>query len=238
MPSESAMIDPGIHRVEVPAEELLGPLTELERRNAPARLFVAGDRALLDGRPRVAVVGSRQASPEGLRRAARVVKVLANERFVVVSGLALGVDTVAHRTAIEAGGRTISVLGSPLDDIHPAQNRELLEEIVRSHLAISQFPSGHPVLRSNFPQRNRTMALIADASIVVEAGEGSGTISQGWEALRLGRPLFLLRSILEDETLTWPKEMIKYGALVLGEPEDLFDVLPYAGSDAAAQLAF
>lgn len=222
----------------VPTEELLGPLTDLERRNAPARVFFVGRSELLAHRPRVAVVGARDATEAGLRRTERVAKILAAERLTVVSGLARGVDTVAHQTAIAMGSGTIAVLGGPLDNVQPASNRGLFRTIAESHLAISQFAAGYPILRSNYPQRNRTMALIADASIIIEAGEGSGTLSQGWEALRLGRPLFLLRSVVENESLSWPREMMKYGALVLGEPDDLFDVLPYAGSDAAAQLAF
>ncbi|MEO8196911.1 MAG: DNA-processing protein DprA [Thermoanaerobaculia bacterium] len=232
------MIEPDLSREGVSTEALLGPLTDLELRNAPARLYFAGRRELLVHRPRVAVVGSREATDAGLKRAERVAKLLATESLTVVSGLARGIDTVAHETAIAMGTGTIAVLGGPLDNVQPVRNRELFRRIAESQLAISQFAPGHPVLRSNYPQRNRTMALIADASIIVEAGEGSGTLSQGWEALRLGRPLFLLRSVVENESLSWPKEMIQYGALVLREPEDLFEVLPCAGFDAAAQLAF
>lgn len=233
-----AMLMPSAPLEGLPTEELLGPLTDLEQRNAPARLYFAGHRELLDRRPRVAVVGAREATEGGIRRAERVTKLLVTEGFTVVSGLARGIDTVAHQTAIDMSGGTIAVLGGPLDNVQPVRNRGLFRRIAESHLAVSQFPPGYPILRSNYPQRNRTMALIADASIIIEAGEGSGTLSQGWEALRLGRPLFLLRSVMENESLTWPKEMIQYGALVLSEPEDLFDVLPYAGSNAVAQLAF
>jgi DNA processing protein len=81
---------------------------------------------------------------------------------------------------------------------------------------VSQFALGHPTLRSNFPRRNRTMALLCHASVIVEAGESSGTLSQGWEALRLNWPLFILKSVFDNPELTWPEEMRKYGARVLG----------------------
>jgi len=175
------------------AEDLYGPLNDVELKNVPPQLWVQGDAELLRRGMRVAVVGSRSPSPAGRQRASQLVRKLAGEAITVVSGLALGIDTIAHRTAIAAGGRTIAVLGTPLDQYQPRQNAALQNEIGRDHLLVSQFPSGHRVLRSNFPRRNRTMALLCHASVIVEAGESSGTLSQGWEALRLGRPLFLLR---------------------------------------------
>ena len=86
---------------------------------------------------------------------------------------------------------------------------------MREHLVVSQFALGKPVQRKNFPMRNRTMALLSDATVIVEAGEKSGTLHQGWEALRLGRLLFILESVASDPSLTWPTQMIGYGAQVL-----------------------
>ena len=90
---------------------------------------------------------------------------------------------------------------------------------------VSEFGPGVVVSRGNFPRRNRTMALIADASVIIEAGDGSGTLSQGWEALRLGRPLLLLRSLV-DSGLAWTGEMVNHGAGVLSGVSDLLDLLP------------
>jgi DNA processing protein len=135
--------------------------------------------------------------------------------MIVVSGLAEGVDTAAHETALAEGGRTIAVIGTPRDGCFPVRNRSLQERIVREGLVISQFPLGAPIEKKNFPIRNRTMALLTDATVIVEAGESSGTLHQGWEALRLGRLLFLMQSVVEDTTLSWPAEMIRYGAQVL-----------------------
>ena len=129
----------------------------------------------------------------------------------MVSGLARGIDAIAHETAIENGGRTIAGFGTPLDCFYPRENEALQRRIMTEHLAVSQFPHGYPVLRKSFPMRNRTMALLSHASVIVEAGDGSGTLPQGWEALRLGRPLFILKSLVQDDSLTWPAEMMQYG---------------------------
>lgn len=207
-------------------EELLGPLNTVEERYAPPFLFVAGDPALIHAGPRVALVGSRRASAEGLARAGRLARELAQQHVTVVSGLAEGIDTAAHRAALEAGGRTIAVVGTPLDKFYPADNRALQERIANEHLVISQFPFGTPLQRKNFPIRNRTMALVCHASVIIEAGETSGSLSQGWEALRLGRPLFLLQSIVQNSLLRWPAQMLDYGAMVLSDPEDVLQLLP------------
>ncbi len=206
--------------------ELLGPLNDVERKFAPSKLYVAGDAGILRASPRAAIIGTRKASPGALRAAGDIARALVEKGVTIVSGLAEGIDTAAHRAAIEAGGRTIAVLGTPLNKVYPARNFELQQLIMREHLAITQFPVGHPIQRKNFPLRNRTMALIAHASIIVEAGETSGSLHQGWEALRLGRPLFIHAAILENHSLTWPGKMCEYGAMVMTKPEDVLDVLP------------
>uniref|UniRef100_A4X0S0 SMF family protein n=1 Tax=Cereibacter sphaeroides (strain ATCC 17025 / ATH 2.4.3) TaxID=349102 RepID=A4X0S0_CERS5 len=206
-------------------DEVLGFLGPFEKKNAPEALYMAGDAALLKTGTRVAVVGSRKSSENGEKRARALVRALVEQGITVVSGLAEGIDTVAHETAIEAGGRTIAVLGTPLSQAYPAKNRRLLDIIKKDHLAISQFPEGYPTKGENFPRRNRTMALICDATIVVEAGEKSGTRHQGWEAIRLGRLVYLLENVVNKPGMTWPKELIAYGAQVLRR-EDL-DNLKY-----------
>lgn len=214
--------------VSASAAELLGPLNAVEQKHAPEVLWIAGDVALLERHPRVAVVGTRQPSPDGVRRARKLVHLLVDHGASVVSGLAEGIDTVAHTQAIARGGRTIAVLGTPLDAVFPRSNAALQAQIAKDHLLVSEFAPGTPVSRGNFPRRNRTMALIADVSVIVEAGESSGSASQGWEALRLGRPLFLLKSLVDSE-LAWPREMLNYGAFVLAHPGDLLEHLPSDG---------
>jgi DNA processing protein len=204
---------PVIHTYAI--ADLLGDLNEIEKKYAPAELFAVGDLDAFFSGPRASIVGSREASQEGLKRAARAARELAAAGVVVVSGLAEGIDTAAHRAAIDTdGGRTVAVLGTPLNVVSPKSNTPLFEEIVEHHIAFSQFRIGVPVQRHSFPMRNRTMALLSDATIIVEAGEKSGTRHQGWEAIRLGRPLFLMESLL-TAGLTWPREMIRYGAQVL-----------------------
>jgi DNA processing protein len=197
------------------AADLLGVLNEVEKKHAPDDLWLAGDLELLDRGPRVSVVGSRKATLEGIRRARALTQALVAHQITVVSGLAEGIDTAAHIAAIEAGGHTIAVLGTPLDQFYPKENRDLQERLMREQLVVSQFPSGYTVTPKNFPIRNRTMALLTDATVIVEANEKSGTLHQGWEALRLGRLLFLMENVVNDPALSWPKEMMYYGAQVL-----------------------
>jgi DNA processing protein len=228
------------HFQDLSPAELLGPLNDTERKNAPERLYVAGDTELLNNGARVSVVGSRNASPAGLERAARVARLLSERGVIVVSGLTQGIDTAAHQSAIAGGGHTIAVLGTPLDKCYPLKNARLQQTIMNEHLAISQFPPGYPVTKKNFPMRNRTMALLADATVVAEAGESSGALHQGWEALRLGRPLFLMESVASDPDLQWPNEIMRYGAHILSVQtiDTLFELLPQRGRGQETHLAF
>jgi DNA processing protein len=213
---------------EVTAPELLGrSLNDVESKHAPARLFVAGDANLLLATPRVSVVGARRASPQGLATAHALAAWLVGHSIVVVSGLAEGVDTMAHETAVASSGRTIAVLGTALSEVYPAKNRALQQRIIREHLAIS-------------PMRNRTMALLSDATIIVEAGEKSGSLHQGWEALRLGRPLFVMQSQLDDTGLQWPRELARYGAqtLEMTDLDTLADALPERAGGASSAFTF
>jgi DNA processing protein len=205
----------GERYVEITVAEALGSLTDVEEKNAPKTLYLQGNREILNHGPRVSVVGSRKASPEGLKRARSLSRALVDHGVVVVSGLAEGIDAAAHTAALEAGGETFAVIGTPLDKYYPAENKELQLRLAREQLVVSQFPIGSPTTPKSFPIRNRTMALLTDATVIVEAGEKSGTLHQGWEALRLGRTLFLMDSVANDSTLSWAREMIKYGALVL-----------------------
>lgn len=237
MAAGNARVTPPGALLTLDPAEVMGGLNEFERRHAPETLFAYGDRSLLAAPARVAVVGSRKASLQGQKRAARLVRALVERDVVVVSGLAAGIDTIAHEETVRCGGRTIAVLGTPLDEVHPPSNAALQQLLMERHLVISQFPSGHPTLRSNFPRRNRTMALLCHASVIVEAGESSGTLSQGWEALRLNRPLFILKSVFDSAGLTWPEAMLRYGAHVLEDPEQLFEALPL-GLPPLEEVAF
>ena len=212
---------------EFEPEDLIGPLNAYERKFAPGRLYVAGDENLLRSGRRVSVVGSRMASPDSLKRTRKLVRALVEREITVTSGLAIGVDTAAHREAITRGGRTVAVLGTPVHQTYPRKNLELHREIVRTHAAVSQFPSGTPIRPGNFPLRNRTMALLSDATVIVAASERSGTFYQGWEALRLGRELLVLESLASSGVPEVAK-LINFGAQVLndGNIQHWSDLLP------------
>ena len=209
--------------------DYLDKLTEVEKKFAPKNLFYEGDFELLSSNRRVSVVGSRKATQKGIKRTNNLCKLLVRNNITIVSGLAEGIDTAAHTSAINLKGNTISVLGTSLDITYPTSNINLLDIIKKKHLAISQFKSNTPIQRSNFPQRNRTMALISDATIIVEATEKSGTKHQGWEALRLGRKLYILKSVLDNGEISWVTEMVDYGAVILTSEnvELLLSEIPY-----------
>ena len=196
--------------------DLLGPLNQFEKKHAPEKLFVAGDDALLRSGRRVSVVGSRKASPEALRRTRKLVRELVRHEVAVTSGLAAGVDTAAHEEAIARGGRTVAVLGTPVNSVYPKENADLHAEIVRAHAAVSEFPLGTPTRRGHFPKRNRTMALLSDATVIVAANSKSGTFHQGWEALRLGRHLLIMESLVSSG-VPEVAELMHYGAQVLSD---------------------
>lgn len=215
-------------------EEVLGPLSESERLNAPSKLYLAGDLGLLWGAPRVAVVGSRKPSENGRKRAAWLTRHLVNAGVTAVSGLSQGIETVVHETALRDLGRTIAVLGTSLDAYYPLANFELQRRIQERHLAVSQLPAGSPVEREGFTRRAFTMALLSDAAVIVQAGPASGSLQVGWEMLRLGRPVLLPRTVVETPGLDWPREMLDRGARMVEDPAGLLDVLPGWSSVTAA----
>jgi DNA processing protein len=213
----------------VTREELLGPLSELEQKYAPRKLHVEGPMGLPLPHPRVAIVGTRAPSREGLALATSVAEALARQGVVIVSGLARGIDTAAHTAAIEAGGRTIAVLGTPLSETYPPENAPLQKLIGTRHLLISQFPEGYPVSPRSFAMRNRITALVADASVIIESGESGGSLHQGWESLRLGRPLFINSHEFLKPGLKWPGEMARYGAVKFNDPGEVLESIPSSG---------
>ncbi len=175
----------------------------------------------------VAVVGTRKPTPEGIRRARRLVRELVKDDFTVVSGLASGIDQVAHKTAIEEGGRTIAVLGTPLSYVYPKENASLQREIAEKFLVVSQVPlkryesQDYRVNRFFFPERNATMSALTEATIIVEAGETSGALVQARDALQQGRKLFILDSCFLNPKLSWPARFADRGAIRVKEYEDV-----------------
>jgi len=179
----------------------------------------------------VAIVGSRNVSPDGIKRAQQLAKYLIDDDFTIVSGLAEGVDTAAHNAAIENKGNTIAVIGTPLGENYPKKNISLQKHIAENHLLISQVPvirysmQDYRMNRSFFPERNKTMSALTEATIIVEAGETSGTLIQARAAFYQGRKLFILDSCFRNKNLTWPQRFIGKGAIRVCEYEDIRKVL-------------
>ncbi len=199
---------------------------EMLRRDVaerPGQIYLSGDIDLLKA-PCVSIVGTREVSDDGRRRARRLARELALSGVVVTSGLARGVDFEAHRGAIDAGGRTMAVIGTPIDKAYPAEHADLQMEIYRSHLLVSPFKAGTQVFRSNFPARNRVMAALSDATVIIEASDSSGTLHQAAECQKLGRWLFITKSVATDPRLTWPASFIgKPRVEVLTETADILN---------------
>lgn len=194
-------------------------------------LYYQGNWDLVYRPKRIAIVGTRSPSDEGMRRTAKLTRMLVQEGFTIVSGLAAGVDSIAHQTAIDGGGSTIAVIGTPLDQVYPRQNAELQKQIARDHLLVSQVPvlayARRPptVNRFFFPERNVTMSALSHATVIVEAGETSGTLIQARAALKQGRKLFILSSNFDRPQLTWPHTYEKRGAVRVREFSDILDHL-------------
>lgn len=163
--------------------------------HAPAVLFVRGS---LDsnGAGSVAMVGSRDASEQAADAAREVAAALADAGTTIVSGLARGVDTAAHRGALDASGRTIAVVGTGIDVVFPPENRDLIERIVRSGAVVSQFPPGLRPSKTSFPVRNAVIAGLSSASVVIEAEELSGTRIEMDYTLEFNRPVLLWAPVL------------------------------------------
>jgi DNA processing protein len=187
----------------------------------------------------VAIVGTRKPSEDGRARARRLARALVKDGITVVSGLATGIDTEAHTAAIEAGGQTIGVIGTPLGEYYPRENRALQDQIARSFLLISQVPvfryaQQTPRLnRLFFPERNLTMSALTEATIIVEAGETSGTLLQARAAIEQGRKLFILDSCFQ-RGLSWPEKYLARGAIRVRDYEDIQHTL---GHEAPAPEA-
>jgi DNA processing protein len=193
-------------------------------------LYFAGNWELAES-PSIAVVGTRNPSKEGQARARKLVQQLVADDWTVVSGLARGIDTIAHNTAIERDGRTFAVLGTPLNAVYPDENRELQARLSKEFLVVSQVPSyrySQQTPRGNrlfFPERNITMSALTRATIIVEAGNTSGTLIQARAAIDQGRKLFILDSCFRNPELTWPARFEAQGAIRVEDYSQIRDAL-------------
>jgi DNA processing protein len=175
----------------------------------------------------MAIVGTRHPSPAGEALAAQLARHFAQRGFAVLSGLAEGIDSVAHRAAIDAGGATVAVLGTPLTAVYPRANAELQRRLARDHLIVSQVPmvrytrQGPCRNRQFFRDRDATLAALAEAVVIVEAGDRSGALICARHARELRRPVFVPDRCSRNANLRWPMRLIRQGALCLRSIEDI-----------------
>lgn len=193
----------------------------------PLELFYyRGDIGLIDSKV-ISVVGARKCTEEGKKRTRKLVKLLVENNYTIVSGLALGIDTEALTTAIDMGGKVIAVIGTPIDEYYPKENKTLQDIIADKHLLISQVPfykykvEPFPSKKNYFPERNATMAALAQATIIVEASDTSGTLTQARACLYQKRKLFILNSCFENNKIQWPKKYLEKGAIKVVTFDDI-----------------
>lgn len=205
--------------------------TSLKDASYPIYMFYSrGNLELLHAQRSVAVVGSRQASDMGLKRAEVLAKRLVDDGVLVVSGLAKGIDTVALSTAINRGGRVLAVIGTAISEYYPRDNKELQNKIAQEHLLVSQVPvlkylsQGAWINRFFFPERNVTMSALSQATIIVEAGETSGTLVQARAAINQGRKLFILENCFH-KGLKWPEKYVQRGAHRVSSYEQIREIM-------------
>ena len=198
------------------------PSKLLDARPAPFFLYYQGFWNFMES-PSVSVVGTRKPTAEGIKRTQKLVKNLVKDGYTVVSGLAIGIDTAAHETAIAEGGATIAVLGTPLHQQYPSQNKALRKKIAENYLVISQFPISAKTQPWFFTERNKLMSAMTEATIIVEASNTSGTKVQAKAALDQGkgRKLFILNSCFEQKDLTWPAEFAAKGAIRIKDYQEI-----------------
>lgn len=203
----------------------------------PKELYVMGELGLLMQMPRVAIVGSRKVSPYGRHVTQRLAESLARAGVVIVSGLALGVDAIAHKACLEAGGKTIAVLPTSLDSIYPSSHRHLAEAIVgQGGALVSEYAPGMPGLKKNFIERNRLVSGISDAVLITEAAIKSGTLHTANYALDQGKTVMAVPGNVTSPTSEGTNNLLKSGAIMVTEAADVLAALNLALIGSQRQL--
>ena len=201
----------------------------------PAALFCDGDPDVL-WQPQLAVIGSRNPTAGGRENARDFVGELCRNGLTITSGLASGIDSVGHRAALEAGGRTVAVMGTGLDTIYPASSRRLAAEIVRQGALVSEFPPGTPARRSHFPSRNRIISGLSLGVLVVEAGLRSGTLITARLAGTQGREVFALPGSIHNPMAKGCHRLIRDGARLVENVGEIMEELSSLAGQLAGQL--
>jgi len=216
------------------------PRQLLEIPDPPPLIYVAGNAALLSS-PALAVVGSRNATPQGLQNARAFARALSEAGLAIVSGMALGVDSEAHRGGLEGRGATVAVLGTGVDVVYPQRNRSLAEEISSGGALVSEFPLGTEPHAGNFPRRNRLISGLARGCLVIEAALDSGSLITARLAADQGRDVFAIPGSIHSPVSKGCHALIKQGAKLVESAQDVLEELgvsmraapdaPAAGSD-------
>lgn len=197
---------------------------------APRLLYYKGNVDLFDEKL-IAVVGARKASNLGMELAAAVARELALSGFTVTSGLAAGIDTSAMRSAIDSNGKVVGVIGTPITQSYPRENTELQKFVSDEGLLVSQVPIyryAHEPFASkkyHFPHRNELMAAMTHATVIVEASDTSGTLTQARACIKLNRPLFISQQCYDNTEVEWPRRYVEQGAYIFAGPDEIINVL-------------
>jgi DNA processing protein len=193
----------------------------------PPVLYVKGRLLPDEGERSLALVGARAATPAGLTLARHMARQLAAAGATIVSGLARGVDTAAHRGALDVAGRTLAVLGSALDRVYPAENARLVDAIAERGAVVSEFPLGTAPLPRHFPRRNRVIAGLSRAVVVVEAGEKSGSLTTASSALEEGRDVLAVPGHPSSPLAAGTNRLIRDGAALVRDAVDVASELGF-----------
>jgi DNA processing protein len=212
------------------------PRTLLEIGDPPAVLYGKGRRELL-GRPCLGIVGSRSATPQGLRDAEAFAHTLSDAGLTIASGLALGIDAAAHRGGLAGAASSIAVVGTGLDRVYPARNKALAHELAERGLIVSEFALGTPPLPNHFPRRNRLISGLARGVLVVEAAPDSGSLITARVATEQGREVFAIPGSIHSPISRGCHALIKQGAKLVESAADILDELAWQQSLAAPNRA-
>ena len=205
------------------------PPALLEIPDPPSVLYVLGRVGLLR-QPALAIVGSRNPTPQGVLNAEQFGRALADAGLTVVSGMALGIDAAAHRGALAANGDTIAFVGTGIDRVYPARNRDLAHEIGARGAIVSEFPLGTPAAAANFPRRNRLISGLARGVLVVEAAIESGSLITARLAGEQGREVFAIPGSIHSPQTKGCHRLIKEGAKLVETAQDILEELKWATS--------
>ncbi len=217
------------------------PALLLETSDPPLLLYLEGNRRLLAA-DSVAVVGSRNPTPQGTENARAFAAQLSRSGYAIVSGLALGIDAAAHRGGLEGSGSSVAVVGTGLDRVYPDRHQELARQLARDGLMVSEFALGTPPLAAQFPQRNRLIAGLSLGTLVVEAALQSGSLITARMAVEAGRDVFAIPGSIHSPQSRGCHQLIKQGAQLVDSVGDILDALPprasgpqrLAGTEGAA----